>query len=74
MKILVIHNKYRYKGGENTVVQAEINLLENYGHTVIPYMRDSREIANFTFKERLQLLRDTLWSEQTYADIDNIIA
>ncbi|KAA3613997.1 MAG: glycosyltransferase family 1 protein [Calditrichaeota bacterium] len=73
MKILIVHNKYRYKGGENTVVQEEINLLENYGHTVIPYMRDSRDIAQFTFKEKLQLLQQTTWSDQVYADITNII-
>lgn len=34
MKILVIHTKYRYKGGEDSVVSNEIKLLESKGAQV----------------------------------------
>ncbi|MCA9730947.1 glycosyltransferase family 4 protein [candidate division KSB1 bacterium] len=73
MRILVIHNKYRYRGGENTVVQEEMNLLESHNHTVISYMRDSGDISHFTFTEKVRLLRETSWSDQTYDDVCNLI-
>ncbi|MGI4729389.1 MAG: glycosyltransferase, partial [Janthinobacterium lividum] len=34
MKILVIHTSYKYKGGEDTVVSEEINLLQQAGMQV----------------------------------------
>ncbi|KAA3656531.1 MAG: glycosyltransferase family 1 protein [Calditrichaeota bacterium] len=73
MRILIVHNKYRYRGGENTVVQEEMNLLENHKHTVISYTRDSADIAHFTFREKLRLLQETSWSGQTYEDIHKIL-
>lgn len=34
MKILIIHTEYKYKGGESTVVEEEVKLLESAGHNV----------------------------------------
>jgi glycosyltransferase involved in cell wall biosynthesis len=34
MKILVVHCSYKYKGGEDTVVEEEIKLLSSEGHEV----------------------------------------
>ena len=34
MKILQIHNEYFYRGGEETVLNAEKELLIKNGHTV----------------------------------------
>lgn len=34
MKVLLLHNRYQYAGGEDSVVQAEKNLLEKKGHQV----------------------------------------
>ena len=34
MNILLVHNRYRQAGGEDTVVQHEQSLLASNGHTV----------------------------------------
>lgn len=34
MKILLLHNRYKFAGGEDTVVEAEKSLLERHGHQV----------------------------------------
>ena len=44
MKVLQVHNFYRTPGGECSVVNAERALLKHYGHEVVPYYRDSRDI------------------------------
>ena len=37
LKVLQIHNRYRERGGEDTVVAREASLLRAAGHTVIEY-------------------------------------
>jgi glycosyltransferase involved in cell wall biosynthesis len=44
MRILLIHNKYQQKGGENVVFEAECELLEKNGHTVEKILFDNRQI------------------------------
>ena len=34
MRVLFIHNKYQYKGGEDTVFEAEVAMLKKYGNDV----------------------------------------
>ena len=41
--VLIIHNRYRQRGGEDTVVENEIQLLEKHGHRVYLYERDNSE-------------------------------
>ena len=45
MKILVIHNNYRYHGGEEAVVTRESEMLKQAGHTVIRYERNNSDYA-----------------------------
>ncbi len=54
MKILLIHNFYRYRGGEDRYVTILEKTLTQKGHRVIPFFYDSRDIerANF-FKKWL---------------------
>jgi len=44
MKILVAHNAYHYRGGEDTLVDAEIAMLCRHGHDVLLYRRDNAEL------------------------------
>ncbi|RYF96445.1 MAG: hypothetical protein EOO00_02675 [Chitinophagaceae bacterium] len=46
MKILIAHNKYRHRGGEDVVFEREAALLAEAGVDVHPYVRDSREIKD----------------------------
>ena len=46
MKILVVHNHYRLRGGEDTVFDAECRMLEEGGHTVVRYERTNLDGAS----------------------------
>jgi glycosyltransferase involved in cell wall biosynthesis len=69
MNILVVHNKYYYRGGEDTVVDAEASLLRRSGHKVLIYSRDNKEIDKIS---TLQLALDTFGSTRTIHDIQQI--
>lgn len=69
MKILVAHNAYHYRGGEDTVVDAEIALLRRNGHEVLLYRRDNADISNIP---RWRAAIDTFWSRRTVDEIDRL--
>ena len=73
MKILQVHNYYQQHGGEEIVLLEEKRLLEEKGHQVIQYSRDSTEINSFSFTQKLQLIGSTQWSKKSYKDISDII-
>jgi glycosyltransferase involved in cell wall biosynthesis len=66
MKILVVHNEYQYRGGEDAVVEAETALLRNQGHTVGIYRRSNHEFASLS---RINAAASTLWSHRSATDI-----
>jgi glycosyltransferase involved in cell wall biosynthesis len=45
MRILLVHNRYKFAGGEDVVVGAEKSMLENQGHEVSLLEADNAEIA-----------------------------
>lgn len=70
MKILIVHNAYQQRGGEDSVVDAEISMLRAYGHHVSLYRRDNGEIEN---SSRIKLFVDTLWSKKTSVEAGLIL-
>jgi glycosyltransferase involved in cell wall biosynthesis len=66
MRVLVAHNSYRIRGGEDVAVEAEVDLLRRHGHDVRVYGRANRDIAGIG---ALALARDTVWSSRTAEDI-----
>lgn len=71
MRILVAHNAYHYRGGEDTVVDAELALLRRQGHEVCAYRRDNAELENIS---RIKAGLSTLWSRQTVEDVRRLHA
>ena len=71
MRILIAHNAYQLRGGEDMVLDAEIELLRSHGDEVVLYRRDNSDI-NAMSKPALAL--DTLWSKRTVQDLQNLIA
>lgn len=65
-RVLVAHNAYQQSGGEDSVVEAEVELLRGRGHEVETLTRHNDEISNMP---RLRLLRDTCWSSQTTDEV-----
>ena len=55
MKVLIVHNAYQQRGGEDAVVATEARLLAERGHDVVFYRRHNDELQT-----RWQLWRKSL--------------
>ena len=70
-RVLVVHNRYQLPGGEDAVVEAEIELLRRNGHAVETYLRDNHDL---TAMKALEAFAHTLWSRRTWNDIARLTA
>lgn len=66
MKILIAHNVYRHRGGEDTVVEAEIALLRSYGHDVELYSLHNDALEKMP---RAAAAMTAIWSRHSAGDI-----
>lgn len=64
LRVLVVHNAYQFRGGEDSVVEAELALLRAHGHHVTLMQRNNDDIVGMS---RLSLAASTLWSRDTGA-------
>jgi glycosyltransferase involved in cell wall biosynthesis len=71
LRVLVVHNRYQHRGGEDAVVEAEAGLLGGYGHRVETYSRDNRELDELG---ALDAFTQTLWSSRTAREITALLA
>lgn len=71
MRILIVHNRYRQRGGEDVVAESEAALLRARGHQVETYFRDNEGIRKLGSTE---LVRQTLWSTRTTKDFQHVAA
>lgn len=53
LKVLLIHNKYRLAGGEDTLAVNDAKMLREHGHTVMEYIKDNSDIDNFSKWDKL---------------------
>lgn len=60
MRVLVLHNQYQQRGGEDAVAQAECELLASRDHAVRQFTRHNDHIGAMG---RLDLAAQTLWSK-----------
>jgi glycosyltransferase involved in cell wall biosynthesis len=65
-RILVVHNAYQQRGGEEAVVETEMALLRAHGHGVEFFSRHNDELIG---GGGLRAARDTLWSKRTMRDM-----
>lgn len=68
-RLLIVHNYYQQRGGEDAVVEAEVALLREHGHEVELYVRHNDELAG---RSKLSLARETFWSSQSASDMREI--
>lgn len=66
MRILIVHNAYQKKGGEDFVVKSEAELLRTHGHEVQELLYDNDELKGGLAKVRLSL---SLFYNQTSAQL-----
>lgn len=72
MKILMVHNRYQIRGGEDQSFDSESQLLETNGHQVYRYVRENLDIAKTISK--LEAGIRVIWSQSDYAEISQVIA
>lgn len=65
-RVLIIHNGYQQRGGEDSVVDVEIELLRSRGHTVETYLKHNDDIAQMS---KIEIVATTHWSTRTTAEI-----
>ncbi|HEY4083226.1 MAG TPA: glycosyltransferase family 4 protein [Burkholderiaceae bacterium] len=69
-RVLIAHNAYQYRGGEDAVVEAECALLRQRGHEVELYQRDYAELMQ---TGKVDAALQALWSSRTGEDISATI-
>lgn len=70
IRVLVVHNAYQHKGGEDTVVEAEVTLLRSKGHEVELFVRHNDAIVNMP---RVAVVAQTVWSRPASNDFDQVV-
>jgi glycosyltransferase involved in cell wall biosynthesis len=73
MKVLTIHNSYQERGGEDTVFEAEQNLLRAHGHDVVASREDNSTVTNPSLAASIRLASGTVWSTSSYRKITETI-
>ncbi|MCK5233109.1 MAG: hypothetical protein KAR13_22740, partial [Desulfobulbaceae bacterium] len=59
MKIFLVHNKYQIKGGEDVVVDSELDLLLSYGHNAKLFLVSNDDIKGL---KQIKVARQTTYS------------
>lgn len=67
---MIVHNAYQRRGGEDSVVESERELLRSHGHDVEIYCRDNSAISAVPGPT---LALQTLWSHRTEREIREAI-
>ena len=73
MKVAVIHNSYRWPGGEDVVVAEETRLLQRHGHTVVSYRRSNQEMERVSKPRDLLMLKDLVQSDKSKQEIRQLL-
>ncbi len=66
MKVLLVHNSYQQRGGEDEVFASEVDLLESHGHEVVRYTAHNDAVRQLS---QLTLACKTSWSGTTYQEM-----
>lgn len=72
LRILVCHNRYQLRGGEDSVCESEVELLRQHGHDVQMFERSNAGIASGSSK--LTAAAESIWSRDSARDLEQKIA
>jgi glycosyltransferase involved in cell wall biosynthesis len=73
MKVLLVHSAYQQYGGEDSVVQAETELLQSHGDEVVLYGRHNDETKNFNVFQKALFFPQSIYSWKTSSEIDDVV-
>ena len=71
MRILKVHNKYKFRGGEDLSCEAEVRLLAEFGHEVGNYTSDNKVVNSSNL---ISTGLKTIWSNESYRAIRKILS
>ncbi|GAB3547037.1 glycosyltransferase [Noviherbaspirillum agri] len=69
MKILIAHNAYQQRGGEDAVVDAEAALLQRYGHDVEMYRLHNDALNDMP---KASAAVTAIWSQRSTRDVETL--
>ena len=68
LSVLVVHNRYRYRGGEDAVFDEETDLLERHGHRVGRLLFDNNDLPETpNLRQKLTMGAEAVWSNRARA-------
>jgi glycosyltransferase involved in cell wall biosynthesis len=73
VNVLLIHNTYRWRGGEDIVVEQERGILERAGHKVTTYYRSNWEIQEPSVLHQPALLSKIIWSRDCRHEVAAVL-
>jgi glycosyltransferase involved in cell wall biosynthesis len=73
MKILLVHNTYQDRGGEDVVFEQEQRLLKAAGHEVLAYQRHNHEIRQYSTVRRISLIGRTVWASDSHREFADLL-
>src|SRR5215475_5455490 len=71
VRVLVVHNRYQRRGGEDTVVDHELALLRRHGHQVELWTDDTASVDTIP---SARLAAGTIWSRAAYGELARRVA
>jgi glycosyltransferase involved in cell wall biosynthesis len=71
MKILIAHNAYQHRGGEDTVVDAEAALLRDFGHEVEIYRQHNDALNHMS---PAVAAASAIWSQRCAGEVEHLCA
>jgi len=73
MKVLQVHNRYRYRGGEDAVFEGTLRLLHAHGVDAAPFEKTSQDIQD-TFLQKLQAVFTGIYSPSSGREMAQVLA
>ena len=70
LRVLMVHNRYRSRGGEDVSTEAEVALLHAYGHSVRLITKDNQDISS---RNSMGLAVDTVWSRRSKREVSDVL-
>ncbi len=70
MRVVVAHNAYQHRGGEDVVVESEVSMLRAAGHEVETHFRSNHDLATMS---SVGAAVQTVWSKRSAATVKDLL-
>ncbi len=69
-RVLIVHNEYQQRGGEDSVVEAEAAMLAAHGHEIEIYRQHNNALKTVSMPKAVA---DTIWSGDSVTGLTSVI-